>query len=167
MFPSDDGFDDLIVANNGDGHLALLEGGADGLILDPDIQELLNPTALALSSFTGGLVEVYAATEGSEAATLLTFQLGGETGGMPTVPGLQPLRDAALPLIASLLTLTIETSTAEFGPGASEGEASAAVSFLPGTSISLEPIRQSGNLVNYYLFRRSARHTNTRICHDA
>ena len=36
---------------------------------------------------------------------------------MPTVPGLQPLRDAALPLIATLLTLTIETSTAEFDPG--------------------------------------------------
>ena len=49
---------------------------------------------------------------------ILTFQLGGETGGMPTVPGLQPLSGAALPLIATLLTLTIETSTAEFDPGA-------------------------------------------------
>ena len=82
--------------------------------------------------FTGGQVQFYAATEGSEAATLLTFQLGGETG-MPTVPGLQPLRDAALPLIATLLTLTIETSTAEFNPGAFDGEAAAAVSFLPVT----------------------------------
>ena len=35
---------------------------------------------------------------------------------MPTVPGLQPLRNAALPLIATLLTLTIETSTAELNP---------------------------------------------------
>ena len=131
VFPSDNGFDNLIVANNDDGHVALLEGSAEGLILDPDIQELLNPTALALSSFTGGQVEIYAATEGSEAATLLTFQLGGETGGMPTVPGLQPLRDAALPLIATLLTLTIETSTAEFDSGAFNGEAAAAVSFLP------------------------------------
>jgi len=132
VFPSSNGFDDVIVANNDDGHVALLEGSAEGLILDPDIQELLNPTALALSSFTGGQVEIYAATEGSEAATLLTFQLGGETG-MPTVPGLQPLRDAALPLIATLLTLTIETSTAEFDPGAFDGEAAAAVSFLPVT----------------------------------
>ena len=62
-----------------------------------------NPTDLAFLAFTGGQVQFYAATEGSEAATLLTFQLG-----------LQPLRDAALPLIATLLTLTIETSTAEF-----------------------------------------------------
>ena len=42
---------------------------------------------------------------------------------MPTVPGLQPLRDAALPLIATLLTLTIETSTAEFDLSATNGEA--------------------------------------------
>ena len=145
VFRSDNGFDNLIVANNDDGHLVLLEGSAEGLILDPDdIQELLNPTDLAFSSFTGGLVEVYAATEGSEAATLLTFLLGGETGGLPTIPGLQPLRDAALPLIATLLTLTIETSTAEFDSGSFDGEASAAVSFLPGTSntagqSSLEP----------------------------
>ena len=138
MFHSGNGFDNLIVANNGDGHVALLKGSVEGLILDPhDIQDLLSPTALALSSFTGGLVQVYAATEGSEAATLLTFQLGGETGGMPTVPGLQPLRDAALPLIATLLTLTIETSTAEFDLSATNGEAAAAVSFLPVSTVTV------------------------------
>ena len=138
MFHSGNGFDNLIVANNGDGHVALLKGSVEGLILDPhDIQDLLSPTALALSSFTGGQVQVYAATEGSEAATLLTFQLGGETGGMPTVPGLQPLRDAALPLIATLLTLTIETSTAEFDLSATNGEAAAAVSFLPVSTVTV------------------------------
>ena len=56
---------------------------------------------------------------------------------MPTVPGLQPLRDAALPLIATLLTLTIETSTAELNPGAFEGEAAAAVSFLPVSTVTV------------------------------
>ena len=139
VFPSSDGFDDVIVANNGDGHVALLEGSPDGLILDPDnIRELLSPTALALSSFTGGLVQVYAATEGNDrAATLLTFQLGGETGGMPTVPGLQPLRNSALPLIATLLTLTIETSTAEFNPSAFDGATSAAVSFLTVSTVTV------------------------------
>ena len=35
VFPSSNGFDDVIVANNGDGHVALLEGSAEGLILDP------------------------------------------------------------------------------------------------------------------------------------
>ena len=68
---------------------------------------------------------------------ILTFQLGGETGGMPTVPGLQPLSNAALPLIATLLTLTIETSTAELNPGAFEGEAAAAVSFLPVSTVTV------------------------------
>ena len=119
VFRSDNGFDNLIVANNGDGGdgtFALLEGGPDGLNLTATETEpgVPNPTDLAFLAFTGGQVQFYAATEGSETATLLTFQLGGETGGMPTVPGLQPLRDAALPLIATLLTLTIETSTAEF-----------------------------------------------------
>ena len=56
---------------------------------------------------------------------------------MPTVPGLQPLRDAALPLIATLLTLTIETSTAEFNPSATDGEAAAAVSFLPVSTVTV------------------------------
>ena len=88
--------------------------------------DLPSPTDLAFSAFTGGQVQFYAATEGREAATLLTFQLG-----------LQPLRDAALPLIATLLTLTIETSTAEFDPGASNGEASAAVSFLPASTLTV------------------------------
>jgi len=136
MFHSGNGFDNLIVANNGDGHVALLKGSAEGLILAPrDIQDLLSPTALALSSFTGGLVQVYAATEGNDRdATLLTFQLGGELGA--TVPGLQPLRDAALPLIATLLTLTIETSTAEFDLSATNGEAAAAVSFLPVSTLT-------------------------------
>jgi hypothetical protein len=137
VFPSGNGFDDVIVANNDDGHVALLEGSAEGLILESDIQTLLNPTALALSSFTGGLVEAYAATAGSEAATLLTFQLGGGTGGMPTIPRLQPLHDSALPLIATLLTLTIETSTAEFNPGAFDGETSAAVSFLTLSTVTV------------------------------
>jgi parallel beta-helix repeat protein len=68
---------------------------------------------------------------------MLTLQLGGETGGMPTVPGLQPLSGAALPLIATLLTLTIQTSTAEFDPGAFEGEAAAAVSFLPVSTVTV------------------------------
>ena len=139
MFHSDNGFDNLIVANKGDGHVALLEGSAEGLILDPDnIREVPSPTALKLSSFTGGLVEVYATTEGNDTApTLLTFRLGGETGGISTVPGLQPLRDAALPLIASLLTLTIETSTVEFDLSATNGEAAAAVSFLPVSTVTM------------------------------
>ena len=50
---------------------------------------------------------------------------------------MQPLRDAALPLIATLLPLTIEPSTAEFDPGEFDGEAGAAVSFLPEASVTV------------------------------
>ncbi|MGA7501839.1 MAG: VCBS repeat-containing protein, partial [Isosphaeraceae bacterium] len=126
-FSSGSGFDNLVVANNGDGTFALLEGGPDGLNLtSTETEPGLNPTDLAFLAFTGGQVQFYAATEGSETATLLTFQLG-----------LQPLRDAALPLIATLLTLTIETSTAELNPGAFEGEAAAAVSFLPVSTVTV------------------------------
>ena len=120
----------------------LLGEEADIPVVDP---ELPSPTAPALPSLPGGQVDSNAATEGREAAALLTVLLGGEAGipDTATVPGaiiqvaqLQPLRDAALPLIATLLTLTIETSTAEFDPGEFDGEASAAVSFLPETSIA-------------------------------
>ena len=138
-FSSGSEFDNLVVGNGGDGVLALFEGGPDGLSLISTETEpgVPNPTDLAFWAFTGGQVQFYAATEGSEAATLLTFQLGGETGGMSTVPGLQPLRDAALPLIATLLTLTIETSTAEFDLSATNGEAAAAVSFLPVSTVTV------------------------------
>ena len=126
-FSSGSGFDNLVVANNGDGTFAFLEGGPDGLNLtSTETEPGLNPTDLAFLAFTGGQVQFYAATEGSEAATLLTFQLG-----------LQPLRDAALPLIATLLTLTIETSTAEFDLSATNGEAAAAVSFLPVSTLTV------------------------------
>ena len=127
-FSSGSSFDNLVVANNGDGTFALLEGGPDGLNLTSTETEpgLLNPTDLAFLAFTGGQIQFYAATEGSETATLLTFQLG-----------LQPLRDAALPLIATLLTLTIETSTAEFDLSATNGEAAAAVSFLPVSTVTM------------------------------
>ena len=147
MFPGN-GFDNLIVANNNDGHLALLEGGAEGLIL-ADIQEnpeVPNPTALAFSSFIGDQVEFYAATEGREAATLLTFLLGGETGSPDTSPApggiaqvaqLLPLSDSSLPLITTLLILTIETSTAEIPQGATDAEAAEAVSFLPVTPVTV------------------------------
>ena len=90
-FSSDNGFDNLIVANNDDGHVALLEGRPEGLILDrptssgcqPDRPGLLELSPEARSQF-------YAATEGSEAATLLTFQLGGETAACPRSPGCNP-----------------------------------------------------------------------------
>ena len=100
-FSSGSGFDNLVVANNGDGTFALLEGGPDGLNLTSTKTEPgLDPTDLAFLAFTGGQVQFYAATEGSETATLLTFQLGGETGDprISNRPGVAtPARRGAAP----------------------------------------------------------------------
>ena len=74
-----------MVANNGDGTLALFEGGDDGLSLmstssDP---ELPSPTALVYAGVDGGQVQFYAATEGREAAALVALSLGGEIAPQP------------------------------------------------------------------------------------
>ena len=99
-FSSGSGFDNLVVANNGDGTFALLEGGPDGLNLTSTETEpgLPNPTDLAFLAFTGGQVQFYAATEGSEAATLLTFQLGRRETLISNVPVLQQVLTRQPPL---------------------------------------------------------------------
>src|SRR5208337_2270364 len=87
----------LLVANNGDGRLALFLGGRDGLdlaesMVDPAVP---HPTALALDVLTGNLLQFYAGTEGVEAATLLAFNLGDKGGGVggggaaPAIPAVQ------------------------------------------------------------------------------
>src|SRR5207247_7167135 len=64
-----DGASDLLVANNGDGRLALFLGGANGPTLALAISsDVLHPTDLALSPER----QVYVTGEGSESAILLT-----------------------------------------------------------------------------------------------
>ncbi len=88
-FVADDGFEDLVVGNSGDGELALYEGGDDGLDLVSvdDEPNLPDPTALAFSALTGGVVEFYAATAGREEADLVSLSLSieldpGRDGGV-------------------------------------------------------------------------------------
>ena len=66
-FDSGSGFDSLVVGNNGDGVLALLQGGPDGLNLSSTMTErdVPSPTALVFSAFTAGQVEFLAATAGA------------------------------------------------------------------------------------------------------
>ncbi len=120
---------DLLVANNGDGRLALFLGGLDGLdltewMVNPAVP---HPTALALDVLTGNLLQFFVGTEGVETATLLAFEMSGEDasdGGGVTVPvpppvqqvaRLQPLGESSLALIATLLSVTTDTT-----PGGSE-----------------------------------------------
>ncbi|MBV8231013.1 MAG: VCBS repeat-containing protein, partial [Planctomycetaceae bacterium] len=103
-----DGRTDLLVANNGDGRLALFLGGSDGL--EPSINfenpDLPNPTALAMDD----LGRIFGVSEGDEAAVLITLGLGP---GEQQVPQLQPLSPASLAVVATLLSTTVEMTSNE------------------------------------------------------
>jgi len=77
-----DGFTDLVVGNNGDGHLALLLGGAGGLSLSQTLvsANAPNPTSLSFAGVSDGLLSFYVSTAGREAATNLAFNLNGGAG---------------------------------------------------------------------------------------
>jgi hypothetical protein len=159
-----DGISDLVVGNSGDGHLALLLGGADGLsvaqtLFSPDAP---SPTSLSFGGLSDGVLSFYVASAGREAALSLAFDLAGgaATAGAPgpTVPGealspagalaqvatgtfqqvaqLLSLNGSSLDLVASLFTVAVV-------PGGSNGELGVAgpaagtaelASFLPGGS---------------------------------
>ncbi len=77
------GFTDLVVGNNGDGHLALLLGGSGGLSLSQTLvsPEAPNPTSLSFAGVSDGQLSFYVSTAGHEAAMNLAFNLDGDTGG--------------------------------------------------------------------------------------
>jgi hypothetical protein len=128
----------LLVANNADGELALFLGGPNGLSLSETFEEpeLPNPTALVMDD-NGG---IFGGTEGVDGAIAVTLGLGapspsGSPGpqGSPGPPGppgpllqqgsgeqqvalLQPLSQSSLALVATLLSLAVETN-AENGAG--------------------------------------------------
>jgi hypothetical protein len=137
------GFEDLVVANNADGHVALLAGGPQGLTLEEvnSSLDLLNPTGLALASLLNNNLEVYATTEGEETASLLVFSLGGQ--GTPSSPAtgesltLLPLRDSSLPLIATLLAPFGDPNATSKEPDGAQQAATAFVALSTTTSDSL------------------------------
>src|SRR5438477_171601 len=71
-----DDVSDLVVANSGDGNVALLLGAADGLRLaEPLPSPGLHPTALAEPVAGPNVPGVYVADAGSETAFLLSFSV--------------------------------------------------------------------------------------------
>jgi Concanavalin A-like lectin/glucanases superfamily/FG-GAP-like repeat len=147
-FESTSGSEDLVVGNEGDGELALFEGGPDGFTLASTTNEpnLPDPTALAFSALTGGQVQFYAATAGGESADLVSLSLGIETASTSqlvaasaqnTVAQLVPLHEASLPLVATVLTLTISTSADDLNLGLADTDATAGAAFLQGTGVSV------------------------------
>ena len=108
-------------ATAGDGVLALFEGGPEGLsLMSTEIEpDLPSPTALAFSALTGGQVQFYAATAGRESAELVSLSPrrrrrrprsvpSPRRASLTTVVQLVSLHDTSLPLVATVLTLTIE-----------------------------------------------------------
>ena len=110
-----DGTNDLLVANNGDGHLALFLGGPGGLDLAKVFEDagLPQPTSLAMD----GSGAIYGSSAGNELAVQVTLGLGvaGTPSPLPSAPveqqiaALQPLDETSLALVATLLTVTVET----------------------------------------------------------
>jgi hypothetical protein len=107
---------------------------------------LPSPTDLAFATLNGGMVEFYAATEGQEAAVLVSLSLSGPTSFQseppPTPPGteiaqLVPLSGSALALVGTFLTLTIESPGGELNLMPSGGEAAELVAVSPGASSSI------------------------------
>jgi hypothetical protein len=131
------GGNDLLVANNGDGHLALFLSGADGLTLAQTSEEpdLPNPSALAIDE--NG--HIFGDNQGDELAIPVILVPGYTTGsrevvilqkeGGPPVlpkgpeyetgPTLQPLNptNPSLPVISTLLPVIVAMPTEGGVPG--------------------------------------------------
>ena len=133
--------------------LALFEGGHDGLDLVSveDEPDLPDPTALAFSALTGGTVQFYAATAGRESAELVALSLsiqdeiGDESPCWRAASAvarrsasvqLVALHDTSLPLVATVLTLTLEVAGEEVRPARPETEAPGVVASVAGPGIS-------------------------------
>jgi hypothetical protein len=102
---------------------------------------LPNPTSLAFSGLSGGELEFYASTAGVEAASLLALSLSGTTATpevQPTalagVASLVSLNETSLALVATFLTVTIESTSID--AAAATEESASVAAFLPGPSAS-------------------------------
>jgi hypothetical protein len=148
------GFTDLVVGNNGDGHLALLLGGSGGLSLSQTFSNPAapNPTSLSFAGLENGILNFYVSTAGREAAFEMAFNLEGEAavgpGSAPSLgpsaaPGLTIVQvsqvggssGSTLELIATLITLTVLPENLESELESAGGGTALLASFSPGASI--------------------------------
>jgi FG-GAP-like repeat len=152
LAPGVDGYDDLVVADNADGHIAFLVGSPEGLSVQQVFtsSELLSPTGLFFASQQNNSLEVYASNAGDEAAILVGFSLGGLGGAGAGVQGLTllPASDLSLPLVATLLTPLVNLNATPDEPGGSaELDAEAvAISTTSATSLGQGPFTRSADV---------------------
>jgi len=151
------GLTDLVVGNNGDGHLALLLGGSGGLSLSQSLSSPAapNPTAVSFGGVTDGVLSFYVSTAGHDAALEMAFNLSAAAAiigpgtapllGVSSVPGatilevarLGDVTGSAFDLIATLVTLTILPENLESELESGGGGAALLASFSPGGSTGL------------------------------
>jgi hypothetical protein len=134
------GFEDLVVANNFDGHVALLEGDPGGLTLAEVNTSLhgLNPTGLAFASIQNNDLSLYGAVAGQETVSLLVFSLNSASPASAG-PGLSVLSSQGF---SPLLVATIGYNEGDLNASASEsggpaGGAAAVVGASGTTAASL------------------------------
>ncbi len=146
-FASGSGFEDLVVGNAGDGELALFEGGPGRSEsgVGRERAELARPDGagvLGVDRRPGAVLRGDSGPRVGRAGGVLSS--GIETGPISSfaasssassVAQLVPLTESSLPLVATVLTLTITVSGDEFNLGLETEHAVAA--FLPGTGISV------------------------------
>ena len=87
--PNHAGMMDLVVANSGDGHMALLQAGGDGLQITNVITQagVPIPTGVVPASWNSSGIDFLAANAGEDAAQLLHFDLGTASTYLPNPPG--------------------------------------------------------------------------------
>jgi hypothetical protein len=161
------GLTDLVVGNNGDGHLALLMGGSSGLSLSQTLTsaEAPNPTSLSFAGVSDGLLNFYVSTAGREAAMNLAFDLEGGAG---VEPGSSPVAVAStgetsvsavltvaaagsvqqvsqlLSFTGTTLNLAATLLTVSVLPGNFEGESGGAVATAGSTGLGQPVVQPQG-----------------------
>ena len=147
-FSAGSGFEDLVVGNAGDGVLALFEGGPDGLGLTSadDRAEPARPDGAGVLGVDRRPGAVLRGDGGPRVGRAGGAELGHRdrtdllvrrVAVRKSVAQLVPLHESSLPLVATVLTLTIAVSGDELNLGLAETEATAVAAFLPGTGISV------------------------------
>jgi hypothetical protein len=137
-----DGLDDLIVANNEDGRIAVLLGSDSGLALAQvfHAEGVAHPTDLALSSDGEHL---YVSGEGEEVVARFSLDFGtavpvsvdqgalGAAEPVQRVAEVLPLRQSALPTVATFLTVSRAEGAVAGDSGGPEGSVSVLTGLVP------------------------------------
>jgi hypothetical protein len=144
-FSTQNGFDNLVVGNTGNGVLAIFEGTPKGLVLESRVsmRELRHATALEFLGMSGHDLWFYVVPRSQVGGVVEVLSLSGLNNSSsqpsPTPPAssgvaqLVPLHDSSLALIATLLPMTTDTHAAAQPHAAAVAAAPTLESITPGS----------------------------------